>query len=109
MVMFCIAVHDSSCAATEKAQQLPQPPCIQSGQCRQDGCMVAHVCQGRFSHAPCTPPGKKSHLVLHWADDALPGRVVLRHAPVDGAVARGQGGIGRLQQLPVGMRKNVRS
>ena len=32
MVMFCIAVHDSSCAATEKAQQLPQPPCMQSEQ-----------------------------------------------------------------------------
>ena len=47
-----------------------------------------------------------SHLVLHWADDTPPCWVILRHAPVDGAVARGQAGVGRLQQLPAGMRAN---
>jgi hypothetical protein len=43
MVMFCIAVHDSSWAATEKAQQLPQPPCTQSTHHRRTLVAARHV------------------------------------------------------------------
>jgi hypothetical protein len=43
---------------------------------------------------------QRQYLVLDRADNAPPKRVVLSHAPVHGAVAGGQAGGARLQQLP---------